>query len=201
MTHFDFIEIGTSDFNTETERAKIGMRGIAVEPVREHLDRIPNPVGIIKVNAAVSNIDGSLRIHYIPKQIIEQLKLPPWIRGCNSINFPHPTVVRYLSKRDIDLDIIRTAEVPVMSVATLFSTYSVDSVSYFKVDTEGHDTVIINGLLDTSVRPRLIRFESNCLNDKEQVRKICQRLIATGYYITQTKNDTVARLAAATAGL
>lgn len=194
MPHYDFIEIGTSDFATLTGKAKAGVCGIAVEPVKEHLDRIPSPAGVIKVNAAVSNTDGSLNIHYIPRQVIDERGLPKWIRGCNSINAPHPTVVRYLSKRNIALDIIRTAEVPVISVSTLFATHDVASVDYMKVDTEGHDTVIVNALLDTPHRPKKIRFESNALSDKEAVRTLCERLTLAGYSITPGPNDTLAVL-------
>jgi len=194
MPHYNFIEIGTSDFGTLTERAKVGTRGIAVEPVKEHLDRIPSPAGVIKVNAAVSNTDGSLNIHYIPRQVIDERGLPKWIRGCNSINAPHPTVVRYLSKRDISLDIIRTAEVPVIAISTLFSAHDVSSVDYLKVDTEGHDTVILNALLDTPHRPKKIRFESNCLSDKDNVRTLCERLTLAGYSVTQGQNDSLAVL-------
>ena len=196
MPHYNYIEIGTADFRTFTEWATPGMNGIAVEPIKEYLDRIPNPAGITKINAAVSNIDGSLNIYYIPSQVIEQHGLPQWIRGCNSINVPHKTVVRFLTRKNIDLSIIQNREVPVISVATLLATHNVTSVHYFKVDTEGHDTVIVNALLDTPMRPAKIRFESNRLSDKSSVRTLCERLTLAGYSVKPGPKDTLAVLRA-----
>lgn len=196
MPHYNYIEIGTSDFRTLTEWATPGMYGLAVEPIKEYLDRVPNPAGITKINAAVSNIDGSLNIYYIPIQIIEELGLPQWIRGCNSINVPHKTVVRFLTRKGMDLSIIQHREVPVISVATLLAAHNVTSVHYFKVDTEGHDTVIVNALLDTSTRPKKIRFESNKLSDKANVSSLCERLRLAGYSVTPGLKDTLAVLQA-----
>lgn len=39
---YDFIEIGTSHFGTLLHGAEAGIRGIAVEPISEYLDQLPN---------------------------------------------------------------------------------------------------------------------------------------------------------------
>ena len=50
---YDFIEIGTSDFDTllETTTNKIG---ISIEPLKYYLDSLPNNDKVIKVNSPYS---------------------------------------------------------------------------------------------------------------------------------------------------
>ena len=86
-----------------------------------------------------------------------------------------------------------------ISLTDLFAQYEVESVDYLKIDTEGHDTVIMNMLLDkmgggSVPKPKQIRFESNCLSDRAVVADICRRLEAFGYRIRQTQQDTYATL-------
>ena len=45
--HFDFIEIGTSDFDTLIEDASESTRGISIEPIKYYLDRLPNKENVI----------------------------------------------------------------------------------------------------------------------------------------------------------
>ena len=195
MPHFDFIEIGTSDSATLIGKATPTMRGISVEPVRQYLDRLPNRPLVIKVNAAISNVSGMTNIHYVPDAVRIAHGLPSWMKGTNSIGAPHPTVVRHLTRKGLPLNLIVAEPVAMISLTDLFAQYEVESVDYLKIDTEGHDTVIMNMLLDTlTVKPRRIRFESNCLSDKAAVTNICSRLIALGYSIRQTQQDTYATL-------
>ena len=39
-------------------------------------------------------------LYLVNKDDIERNNLPEWIRGCNSINNPHPSVVKYLSENN-----------------------------------------------------------------------------------------------------
>jgi hypothetical protein len=49
MTFYDFIEIGTSDFDTEIEK-KDNKIGISIEPIKYYLDRVTNKPNCIKLN-------------------------------------------------------------------------------------------------------------------------------------------------------
>ena len=60
----DFIEIGTSDFDTEIEKQD-GRTGISVEPIKEYLDRLPNNERVIKVHGAISDFDGEMNIYSV----------------------------------------------------------------------------------------------------------------------------------------
>ena len=53
MKKLDFIEIGTSDFQTLTQSCSPNEMGIAIEPIKYYLDRLPNKPNVIKINAAI----------------------------------------------------------------------------------------------------------------------------------------------------
>jgi hypothetical protein len=198
-THYDFIEIGTSDFNTLIQKASPSTVGLSVEPLKDYLDRLPTKPHVQKVNSAVSKRSGSIDLYYVPDAVRIEKGLPSWMKGTNSIGAPHPTVVRYLEKHGLPQSIVQHKKVPVLSVERLFRRYHVGSLDYLKVDTEGHDTVIVNAYLDLAARhPALlakkILFESNALANKTEVTALRIRLSDLGYTVTVKRQDTVAIL-------
>lgn len=195
MPHYNFIEIGTSDFATLLGCAKPSDIGLSIEPIQEYLDRLPNHPGVRKICGAVSSQTGNIIIHYIPDTVRIQYGLPDWMKGTNSVGSPHPTVTRYLTRKGLPLTLIHTRTVPMISLRDLFGTNHVESVDYLKMDTEGHDVQIMGQLLEMmedGVRPQRIRFESNCLSDKMAVGNIILRLQEMGYSCRQTGTDTTA---------
>lgn len=59
MPRYDFIEIGTADFDTLIETADNTVRGLTIEPLNYYLKRLPCRKNIIKINAAISNYDNT----------------------------------------------------------------------------------------------------------------------------------------------
>jgi len=144
---YDFIEIGTSDFQTLIEEASDEAIGLSVEPISYYLNKLPNPKNVTKVNAALSDKDGELNIYYIDEKYIEPYGLPWWVRGSNSINKPHPFTVQEIGQELYD-KLVTIEAVPVIGWNTLIRDYKIKSIKYLKVDTEGHDHVILNAYLD-----------------------------------------------------
>lgn len=199
MTDYDFIEIGTSDFNTLIRRASNTCKGLSVEPLKCYLDRLPNKSQVKKVCAAVSNCCGEIEIYYIPDDIRVTNGLPEWMKGTNSIGHPHPQVLRYLKKHGLPEELIQNQTVQVLSVQQLFDQYEVKSLGTLKVDTEGHDPIIMMAYCDLiECRPELkaksIKFESNSLSSKLDVKVICERLERNGYRVHSTQSDTIGTL-------
>lgn len=199
--HYDFIEIGTSDFNTLIQKATDSTVGLSVEPLSDYLDRLPTKRRVRKVNAAVSDKSGELLIYYVPDAVRKAHGMPAWMKGTNKIGEPHPTVTRWLEKHGLPLSLVATRRVPVYSVGRLFRLYGVRSVDFLKVDTEGHDPVILNAYLDLverrpGLRARKILFESNTLSDRKAVAAIVERLRRNGYEVSSTRQDTTAVLVA-----
>lgn len=190
--HFDFIEIGTSDFNTlpQTNNGK----GISIEPIKYYLDRLPNKLNVIKVNAAVSDYVGTCKIYYVKPKDIEKYELPEWFRGCNSINAPHPTVKKQLGEKHDSIVSIDT--VNVINFETIINDYNVSSIGILKIDTEGHDTVILMDyykacLLLPTLLAQTIIFENNILSDANSVENVISLFNSLGYEGKQVGYDYV----------
>jgi FkbM family methyltransferase len=199
LRHYDFIEIGTSDFNTLIQKADDQTVGLSVEPMTDYLDRLPDRKRVTKVNAAVSARSGSIDLYYIPDAVRKEHGLPSWMKGTNKIGEPHPTVMRYLKKHGLPESLVHRARVPVLSVSSLMRRYRVGSLDYLKIDTEGHDAVIMGAYLDLverrpALRAKTILFESNALTSRNAVAKLTARLEALGYRVETRRQDTLATL-------
>jgi FkbM family methyltransferase len=175
------IEVGTSDFNTLAGKE----HGIYIEPIKQHYDNLPN---CIKENVAISNYNGKATMYYIPNHLIEQHSLPRWVKGCNSIHIPHKSLNEY-SKY------IHHAEIQVLRMIDIITKYNVNHIDYLKIDTEGHDCIILNDYLDTiDIRPLKIMFEYNVLSNKDSVLELIKRLTTLGYECKECKTDVVCTL-------
>jgi len=177
------VEIGTSDFRTQAGKE----HGLFIEPVKEHFNRLPK---CLKENVAVSNCEGELDIYYIPSSVIESEGLPQWVRGCNSINEAHPTLVDLGYSNYIVCD-----KVKVVRIKSLLDKHEIKSIDLLKIDTEGHDCVILNDFLDTcDIKPSVIQFESNVLSNQMDIIKVVKRLEEKGYSCSQVKHDMICKL-------
>ena len=177
------IEIGTSDFRTEAGKQE----GIFIEPITYYYDRLPQ---CNKENVAISNYTGVTTIHYIPEQTIIDNNLPNWLRGCNSIDKPHPTIVNNNWIKYTVQDIV-----PVVRIKSIIDKYNISHIHTLKIDTEGHDTIILNDYLNTvDIKPLNILFESNVLNSKEDVLNVIKRLNKVGYRCVDNGVDVECKL-------
>lgn len=79
---YDYIEIGTSDFDLLCVKNK-DKKGISVEPVRYYFERIPNIEGNTKAHAAISREYRICDVYYVPPDVMKIEKLPNWARGYN----------------------------------------------------------------------------------------------------------------------
>jgi hypothetical protein len=191
---YDFIEIGTSNFDTLIQTAGADTRGISIEPIQAYLDALPNPFGVLKLKNAISptNTFDTLEVYYVPESVIQQHSLPDWLRGCNSVgtyHFQHEALnIKHLVKRD---------QVACVPIGYVFDRYNVDELDYLKIDTEGMDCDIMLHLADWmtntsgACRPRRILFESNELARPAQVRLVIDRFVELGYRLIRSDYDTV----------
>jgi hypothetical protein len=93
--YLDYIEIGTSDFDTLVQ--KTDLKGISIDPMSIYLGKLPNKDNNIKLNVAISDFNGECDVYYISPEDIEKYNLPNWLRGCNSILQPHPSALQVLT--------------------------------------------------------------------------------------------------------
>ena len=184
------VEIGTSDFRTEAGVTN----GLYVEPVKPYFDRLPP---CQKENVAISNYSGEAYIYYLEPSVVEELGLPNWARGCNSIGRPHPTIEKLLINKfgEEGKKYITKSVVKVMRIKDLLTKHKIKKITCLKIDTEGHDAVILNDFLDTvSIKPNKIIFEANELSKQRDINNVVAKLKRGGYTITKMRTDIVAVL-------
>ena len=144
---FDFVEIGTSDFDTNLDKRKKGQKILLVEPVKYYLDKLPNGEGIFKNNCAISDKSGKGEIYYVDDEIIKKYNMPNWMRGCNSFNKPHETVLRFFNELKTPVE-FKIDNVAVLSFVDLINLYNITKIDKLKIDTEGHDHVVLKSVID-----------------------------------------------------
>jgi len=199
MSFYDFIEIGTSDFDTEIEKNDNKV-GISIEPIKYYLDRIPNKQNCIKLNLGISNYNGKCVVNYLSEETIRKYNLPVWVRGCNSINSYHKTVTNLCNDLGIDIEkIIEKDSVEVSTLYSLIIKLCITGIYYLKIDTEGHDTIILKKfyeeIQDNTYLPHIILFESNVLSKHEDINNIITLFTDIGYdLLYKNKDDTQLKL-------
>lgn len=176
---FDFIEIGTSDFETEIQDAGL-KRGISIEPVKRYLDALPNPPRVTKIHGAVSNRSGTIDVYSISPENIIKYNLPDWTRGCNSVNEPHKGYAGQVPD-----EIVTKDTVPVYTFTDIINMCDVKSCKYLKIDTEGHDAIILESYMECLSNgfppiPR-IQFEDFGWCEKKDVDAVLEKLVCYGY--------------------
>jgi FkbM family methyltransferase len=191
--HYDFIEIGTSNFDTLIEGATNEI-GLSIEPIKIYLDDLPNKPNVTKVNCAISNIDGIVDVYYVDPIDIEKHGLHHYWRGCNSIINPHSTAQAALKEKNLD-HLMKKTTAEAITWLTLTQRYNISSVDYLKIDTEGHDCHIINNMLDSGaiIMPTKLLFEFNILTSRELLDSTLNRLVCFGYEILDVGDDVVLR--------
>jgi hypothetical protein len=181
---YNFLEIGTSDFNTLIETAKDDEIGMSVEPILEYLDKLPNKKNVIKLNCAVGveNCKDTVEIFFIPEETILSKNLPNWLKGCNSIEKMHPQHIKLGLTDLVSKKIIKQ-----ISIIELFEDYQIYPLDHLKIDTEGLDCDLLLSLskflkdLTAENHPKRITFEVNSLTDKEKLSMVLDCYKNLGY--------------------
>ena len=198
--HFDFVEIGTSNYQTLTQacachpdgdrhawnylpadRAPQSFRGLAIDMERSCLDALPDLPNVTKVCAPVTECSGKQWKLHIPDKVITHWENvfatcgneDGWYamslaRACSSLARPR-ILKRELAKVGLGR-LLRRRHVRAYSLPELLEKHRVRSIGVLKLDCEGHDCAILDGLLHSCAHrpkwfPQWIIYESNGMND------------------------------------
>jgi len=193
------IEIGTSDFRTQAGQVD----GVFIEPVKYYFDRMVelvderDPAGTnygAYENVAISDYEGDVDMYTLPPDTIEHFELPQWLRGCSRIGEPHPSALVALVSAGLPSTLLEAKSIKVLRIKSIIDKYNITSLDLLKIDTEGHDCIILNDYLNTvEILPKVIQFESNELSDPKEVAKVVARLKPLGYDCKQVKFDMVCK--------
>ena len=189
--NYDFIEIGTSNFHALIIDCADDSVGLSIEPLQGYLDMLPNKPNVTKVSTAISDQDGEIDIYNIPLSNIRKHNLPIWVKGTNSVNKPHEYARQKIGEELYD-SIVSIDRVKMMSWKTLISNYKIKTIDYLKIDTEGHDHVILKSYFEECEKnPKLyankILFEYNESSDKVALDSIVSNL--TNYEVEYLEQD------------
>jgi len=195
---YDFIEIGTSNFDTLLENCDDNAYGISIEPIAHYLDQLPNKKNVTKLNVAIESLNDrsknskkEIEIYHIPEQVITDNKLPDWLKGCNSIINMHPLHVEHNLTHLVQKDMIKT-----MTILEIYNIYNIRNVKILKIDIEGYDLKIMKDLFDLIdskiiIKPNTIIFESNKLTDADELQQILKRSTDNNYAINIIGCDVI----------
>jgi FkbM family methyltransferase len=181
--NYDFVEIGTSDFQTLLQTTDDGVVGISIDAIQLYLDRLPERKNKQKLNYAISDKEGVVDVFWVHPAHIDDVatyNLPYWLKGCNTIISPHPTTVKELEKRNLQ-HLLQKTQCECISWNTLIERHNIQHVAHLKIDTEGHDCVILKSVLSSNLIPDVITFEVNELTDTQLLAKVYEKLNELGF--------------------
>eukprot|EP00434_Breviolum_minutum_P030444 symbB.v1.2.026923.t1/scaffold2730.1/size72026/7 len=209
--HFNYLEIGTSDFDTLLERHlwRGDIYGISVEPLRSYFELLPGGTGSSKVllNVAISDHDGYENLYFVRPELVEAYMgsqnlcqqrelqqlgfercLPGWMRGASSIKRLPEGVRQFLG--EAMNSVIAKVQVPCMTYETLVTVYGVGSLDILKIDTEGFDHEILRQVVELGKArdfwPWQVQFEKNMLSDWKVLDEQVMYLHDAGYRCRMT---------------
>lgn len=191
----DFLEIGTSNFDTLIQTCDDSQIGISVDAIQYYLDCLPTKPNVKKIHNAISSnrASDSIKIYYIPEDIIQSNNLYSWFKGCNSIGDYH-----FQHKNHGVTHLVKIEDVPLINIDEFLIQNNIRKIKYLKIDTEGHDCVILNGLFkyletkDVCYYPDQILFESNSLTRSDIVDRTIEYALRIGYKIAyRNEADTM----------
>lgn len=187
---FQYIDIGTADFETSLDVRKQDEKVLLVEPLFYYLKNLPEGEGIYKANFAVSDKRGFERVYYIKEADIQQYNLPGWVRGCNSLGKEHVTVVNLLHERKLPNSLISRQEVRVITFQDIIKLYDITTIGQLKIDTEGHDHFILPDVIKLIQRgglsiEKIICEYLDAFNNKRVLDILIAKLVSLGYTPSQ----------------
>jgi FkbM family methyltransferase len=202
---YDFIEIGTADFDTLIEKSDDKKRGLSIDVSQYHLDNLPNRKNVEKLCIAISDEEGEADFHYIPEEKIKRYNLPDFVRGCSSMYTRHPFVLTLLANESdqhslseaIDPEeVYESTTVEVTRLKSIVDQYNISHIKILKIDTEGSDGRILLDYFNYCKNegypfPFLIKYEHILLPMNER-SKLLNTAMDLGYFVqTESTTDTV----------
>jgi len=196
----DFIEIGTSNFDTLIEKvpddiASDAIIGYSIDILQTYLDDLPNKKNVVKCCVGITGScpkNAAISVYYIPKEIIKEKNLDDWYRGCNTIGNYHPVHIQNNMLNYVAIDTVN-----VITLKDFYLKHKIRKCKYLKIDTEGHDTIILKEFINylkevgSDYYPSKIKFESNELTDGAFVDEIIDLYTDIGYTVKSRGYDTI----------
>jgi hypothetical protein len=184
---FDFVDIGTCDFNTSAsevlkdDRAKV----LLIEPLKFYLDRLPVHDNILKSNVAIGNQRGVASVFYLEEKTIVEYDLPDWLKGCSTLGRPHWLAIDNLNQKGLSHDLIKQQQINIVTFKDLCEVFDIQSIGKLTIDTEGHDHLILPDVYEKVISGfdiKTIIFEYQpYMGNTDQLDELSLKFEAKGY--------------------
>ena len=190
----DYLEIGTSDFDTLVQTAhamntlaaaapsaagenpaiSAPFMGISVEPVHHYVSKLPSSEHLATIEAALGSRSGYLGVYaFNPLHLGADVNK---LRGCSAVDSVHTAAKTVLSRSPHTSTLIVERYVtPVLTVGELYAKTGLRRPLYMKIDAEGLDFTIALETLSFLDRfslphPCMIGLESNAREHYPQIQ-------------------------------
>jgi len=177
-----FIEIGTSDFDTYENLAKLGWKGIFVEPVKPLLDNLERFEGCIYENNAITGVPVHTKVKYYDPEWAEG-----WARGVGTLDMDMNTF-------NANPDWIEHERIQYLHTITLddlIKKHNVERIDKLKIDTEGTEYQILD-TYSWVIKPKEIKIEYEHWKLRDiNVGDYIQMLNNKGYECSMDEHDLV----------
>lgn len=185
--HFKFIEIGSCHFDTLIHEYGLNVRGLLVEPIAESFNLIPTSDTIVKENCAITNHNGTIDMYiHFNRKMSRKWKFS----SRKELNDFHKETGNWIYSSGSDMNSINEnkflptkskRKVRCMTFYSLIEKYQINEVDVLKIDTEGHDHIILKQVYECIKSNQLkindlIRYEKNKLSSHEELKKISDLL-------------------------
>lgn len=146
--HYDYVDIGTSNFDTSADLLSDDTAILLVEPLNFYLDYFKGKDNVKLCNCAISNTSGTELIYFLPEEYINKhFSDKKWLRGCNSIGHAHPLLIQEMQNIGLDIQEIQKKVIDKITFTQMCNIYYIDSIGRLKIDTEGHEYLILPSIL------------------------------------------------------
>eukprot|EP00933_Yihiella_yeosuensis_P003774 TRINITY_DN10704_c3_g1_i1.p1 TRINITY_DN10704_c3_g1~~TRINITY_DN10704_c3_g1_i1.p1 ORF type:complete len:392 (+),score=28.86 TRINITY_DN10704_c3_g1_i1:29-1204(+) len=178
LSHFDFVEIGTSNYHTFTQAVASmpngkpyawmylpewkdlsEVKGLAVDMKRRYLDQLPDLPNVEKCRAAISEHGEYQRMFHVRVSDVERWERIFASRGSKR-GYRAIRLARGCSKlgrhnvlwKALGLvglsHLVRVRRIRTMTTQELFERHKIGSIGVLALDCEGHDCAILKGLIN-----------------------------------------------------
>jgi FkbM family methyltransferase len=163
-----YVDVGVNDpnkLNSSVYFHQKGWKGVNIEPIKNHYDDlVKSRPGQININKAISNYKGIAKFNFIT--------------NCDG----HSSLKANSNKKN-ETEIV---EVNVDTLTNIFTEYSINEIDFLKIDVEGSELEVVEGLDLKRFRPKVIVLESVSPADHFGFISFEDRVISNNYVFAMT---------------
>ena len=136
-------------------------------------------------NCAISDTAGTSIIYFLPEEYIDKTfsdKL--WMKGCNKLDGIHHLILTELQKLSIDTSVVHNRKIKKITFDMLCDEFSITSIGRLKIDTEGHECMILPSIIQKikdGIEIQSLFIENNDNSDQIQIEKLFTQFTELNY--------------------